>query len=46
MFVVAQSIILKSVLFKNLMLTITMYFVSISQIIIFLKMHVGNGPET
>ena len=36
---VAQSIILKSVLFRNLMQAFTMYFVSISQIIILSKMH-------
>ena len=37
MAVVAQSIILKSVLFKNLMRAFTMYFLSISQIFIFSK---------
>jgi len=46
MFVVAQSIILKLVLFKNLMRAFTIYFLSISQIVIFSKIHAGGGPET
>ena len=46
MFVVAQDIILKSVLFKNLMRAFTMYFLSISQIVIFSKIQVGGGLET
>ena len=46
MFVVAQSVFLKSGYFKNLMRTFTMYFLSISQIIMFSKIHAGGGPET
>ena len=46
MFVAAQSVFLKSGYFKNLMRTFTMYFLSISQIIIFSKIHAGGGPET
>jgi len=46
MCVVAQDIILKSVLFKNLMRAFTMCFLSISQIVIFSKLHAGGGPET
>ena len=46
MFAVAQNIILKSALFKNLMWAFTMYFLSISQTVIFSKIHVGGGPET
>ena len=43
MFVVAHIVILKS---ENLMRAFTMYFLSISQIIIFSKIHAGGGPET
>ena len=46
MFVVAQGIILKSVLFRSLMQALTMYFIGISQIVIFSKIHVGGGLET
>jgi len=46
MFVVAQSVFLKSGYFKNPMQAFTMYFLSISQIIIFSKIHADGGPET